>query len=1088
MVNGYCLDHQRSLLLHLKNNLTFNPTKSTKLVHWNQSDDDCCQWHGVTCKEGHVTALDLSQESISGGLNDLSALFRLQYLQSLNLAFNNFRSMIPQELHKLHNLRYLNLSDASFEGQVPEEISQLKRLVTLDLSSTFTSHHNLKLEKPNIALLMQNLTEITELYLDGVVISAKGDEWGRALSSSTGLRVLSMSSCNLSGPIDSSLAKLQSLSVLKLSHNKLSSIVPDSFANFSNLTILELSSCDLNGSFPKDIFQIHTLKVLDISDNQYLIGSLPDFPLLASLQYLNLRNTNFSGQLPKTISNLKHLSTIDLSYCKFNGSLPNSMSELTQLVYIDLSSNNLTGQLPSFNMSKNLTYLSLFLNHLSGDLPSNHFEGLINLVSIDLGFNSFNGNVPSSLFKLPYLRELKLPYNQLSGLLDEFDNASSPVLEMLDLGSNNLQGHIPVSVFNLRTLRVIQLSSNKFNGTIQLDLIRRLSNLTVLGLSHNNLLIDVNFKHDHNLSPFPEMRTILLASCKLKRIPSFLRNQSTLISLDLSGNEIEGSIPNWIWQLESLINLNLSRNSLTNFEKSLSNMSSNLFTVDLSSNKLKGPISFIPKYASYLDYSSNMLSSTIPPDIGNYLPFINILFLSNNSFKGEIHESFCNASSLRLLDLSYNSFNGMIPKCFATLSSSLRMLNFGVNKLRGHIPDTISSNSCSLRYLDLSDNLLEGSIPKSLINCKKLQVLNLGKNALSDKFPCFLSNISTLRIMVLRSNRLHGSIGCENSSGDWEMLHIVDLASNYLSGTITGTLLNSWKAMMRDENVLGPEFGHLFFEIDDNFHPMSLKAVLPHLNKYLAMKLVKIVANMSRSILDQGLADANSVDLARYQDSVIIVNKGQQMKLVKIQMAFTYVDMSNNYLEGLIPYEIMQFKALNALNLSHNSFSGHIPSSVGNLKNLESMDLSNNSLNGEIPQELSTLSFLGYLNLSFNHLVGQIPLSTQIQTFDADSFKGNEGLCGPPLTNNCSDYGVKGLPPSSSDSYNESLIDWNFLSVELGFIFGFGIFILPIITWKKWRLWYSQHIDEILYRIIPQLDFEYEQHEGKRYRILRWRY
>jgi len=421
------------------------------------------------------------------------------------------------------------------------------------------------------------------------------------------------------------------------------------------------------------------------------------------------------------------------------------------------------------------------------------------------------------------------------------------------------------------------------------------------------------------------------------------------------------------------------------------------------------------------------------------------------------------------------------------------MLNLGGNKLRGRIPDTISPNSCSLRYLDLNGNLLDGSIPKSLVNCKKLQVLNLGNNVLVDRFPCFLKNISTIRIMVLRFNKLHGTIGCPHSTGDWEMLHIVDLASNNFSGMIPGILLNSWKAMMRDEGMLGLEFGHLFFEIIDNYRPLGLKDVLSCFNKFLQMKLLKLLASMSPSILKQELVDNNSfeIDLLRYQDSIIVVNKGQQMKYVKIQMAFTYVDMSNNYFEGPIPDELMEFKALNALNLSHNAFTGHIPSSVGNLKNLESMDFSNNFFSGEIPQELSSLSYMGYLNLSFNHLVGKIPLGTQVQTFDADSFEGNEGLCGPPLTNNCSDDGVQGLPPQASESshsQNKSSIDWNFLSVELGYIFWFGIFILPLIFLMKWRLWYSKYVDELLYRFIPQLDFVYEQHEGKRYRTLRWRY
>ncbi|TKY63533.1 Receptor protein 12 [Spatholobus suberectus] len=174
--NGYLLGHQCSTLLHLKNSLIFSPTKSRKLTLWNQSKD-CCQWHGVTCNEGRVIALDLSEESISGGLVNSSALFSLQYLQSLNLAFNNLRSVIPSELYKLNNLRYLNFSNAGFEELIPLEISHLKKLVTLDLSSSFTSHHRLKLYEPNIGMLLQNFTDIAELYLDGAAISATGQEF-----------------------------------------------------------------------------------------------------------------------------------------------------------------------------------------------------------------------------------------------------------------------------------------------------------------------------------------------------------------------------------------------------------------------------------------------------------------------------------------------------------------------------------------------------------------------------------------------------------------------------------------------------------------------------------------------------------------------------------------------------------------------------------------------------------------------------------------------------------------------------------------------------------------------------------------------
>ncbi|KAG5054277.1 hypothetical protein JHK85_006787 [Glycine max] len=96
----------------------------------------------------------------------------------------------------------------------------------------------------------------------------------------------------------------------------------------------------------------------------------------------------------------------------------------------------------------------------------------------------------------------------------------------------------------------------------------------------------------------------------------------------------------------------------------------------------------------------------------------------------------------------------------------------------------------------------------------------------------------------------------------------------------------------------------------------------------------------------------------------------------------------------------MDFKELYILNLSNNALSGEIPSSIGNLRQLESLDLSQNALSGGIPMQIASLSFLSYLNLSFNHLVGKIPTGTQLQSFSASSFEGNDGLYGPPLTEN----------------------------------------------------------------------------------------
>ncbi|KAM1222301.1 hypothetical protein ACFX2J_009852 [Malus domestica] len=303
--SSQCSGDQQSLLLHLKNTLTFDPATSQKLVNWNNGSD-YCSWEGVSCKEGCVSNLDLSFKSITGGLDNSSSLFRLKSIDNLNLAYNNFKyTQIPSEFKQLTGLSNLNLSNAGFAGQVPIEISNLTRLVTLDLSTFyFPGTPSLNLERPNLNVFIQNFPELVELYLDGVNISALGNEWCQAISSSLPkLRVLSLSTCNLSGPIDSSLLKLQSLSVIRIDNNNLSTQVPEFFSNFPNLTSLGIANSGLYGAFPKKIFQVNTLQAVDLSYNLQLQGSLPKFSKSEAADYrisLKLQTSRIIFQASKS--------------------------------------------------------------------------------------------------------------------------------------------------------------------------------------------------------------------------------------------------------------------------------------------------------------------------------------------------------------------------------------------------------------------------------------------------------------------------------------------------------------------------------------------------------------------------------------------------------------------------------------------------------------------------------------------------------------------------------------------------------------------------------------------------------------------
>ncbi|BFG19538.1 hypothetical protein CerSpe_058120 [Prunus speciosa] len=207
-----------------------------------------------------------------------------------------------------------------------------------------------------------------------------------------------------------------------------------------------------------------------------------------------------------------------------------------------------------------------------------------------------------------------------------------------------------------------------------------------------------------------------------------------------------------------------------------------------------------------------------------------------------------------------------------------------------------------------------------------------------------------------------------------------------------------------------------------------------------------------------------------YGDAVTITSKGSEMDLVKILNFFTLIDFSCNKFNGSIPEEMGEFKSLYVLNLSCNAFTGEIPSSFGNMRVLESLDLSKNNLSGKIPQQLAKLTFLSFLNLSNNQLVGSIPTSTQFSTFPKASFTGNKGLWGPPLTAD-DKPGLPVPPPASNESRRSSghEINWDLISVEIGFVFGFGVAIGSLAFYKRWRNWYYKATLNIIFKMFPQL-------------------
>ena len=214
-------------------------------------------------------------------------------------------------------------------------------------------------------------------------------------------------------------------------------------------------------------------------------------------------------------------------------------------------------------------------------------------------------------------------------------------------------------------------------------------------------------------------------------------------------------------------------------------------------------------------------------------------------------------------------------------------------------------------------------------------------------------------MLVLRNNKFHGQILKLESKHLFPELIIFDISCNDFSGPLPADYIKNFEAMM---NVVEAEGSLQYLEFS-------------YTSPYVYPSL--------------------------YDDSVVVTIKDINIMFMKIPTIFVTIDLSQNNFEGEIPDVIGELHALKGLNLSHNRLTGPIPQSLGNLANLESLDLSSNMLASEIPTELTDLNYLAVLNLSRNHLVGAIPRGKQFDTFMSDSYEGNVGLCGFPLSIKC---------------------------------------------------------------------------------------
>lgn len=157
------------------------------------------------------------------------------------------------------------------------------------------------------------------------------------------------------------------ISVISLSYNKLTGVLPPELGNLSQLRGLSLSSNRLYGHIPIELGNLFELDALDLSGNE-LLGPIPaELSDLPKLRTFSLGNNQLSGSIPPALGNIRSLQTLILSHNQLSGDIPEELGDLAQLNALYLSHNQLGGVIPdALGRLSQLSELDLSYNQLSG--------------------------------------------------------------------------------------------------------------------------------------------------------------------------------------------------------------------------------------------------------------------------------------------------------------------------------------------------------------------------------------------------------------------------------------------------------------------------------------------------------------------------------------------------------------------------------------------------------------------------------------------------------------------------------------------------------------------------------------------------
>ncbi|KAK0079520.1 hypothetical protein PV325_001105 [Microctonus aethiopoides] len=664
---------------------------STRRIHLSSNNISFIDINAFNGLEDILEYLNLENNELNGIPSALSGLKRISYLnlannnihnisynafesfgehlRVLSLATNNLVALPVIALTVCRRLLHLNLEYNKITNVVPGDFEWAESLEILVL-------RNNALTKLDFATF-KGANKLKELSLSFNQLSEFNDKALVGIENNLEIIELSFAFANDALP-NKALASLNNLLWLVLDNNNFHTIDSNIFCAFQQLRYINMESNQLNylssELFCPDIHQ----KLRDIKFGYNYLEIIPDdtFVNLTELRSLDLTGNRIHHLTFGTINNCPKLTTISLAYNRISSMENEALHALPNLKYLNLEFNELTslnfdaitesGELGfslnvSYNVISEINYVRNLINLTSLDigynnltqLPGHIFTATPNLRTLDLRSNYLT-TLQSGTFALEYLETLNLRDNRLEALRKQAFHGM-PSLQQLDISGNSLFQISTEQFRNLRNLRILNISRNRIRS-LPRDIFEG-TRIELLDLSYNKITI---VPSPTFLEVAYTLRDLNLAENFIEHLDALAFPTSQLTSLNLANNHLTILPDNSFVSLTKLQSLNLSQNYLqANFKELLHYLPGlrHLYMINCGFRQI--PILPLTNL-NILDLSFNDIDNIKQVDT-QYFPHLKVLKLVNNSLTAVPNVKL---QFLRQLDLSYNPIEELTRDTF----------------------------------------------------------------------------------------------------------------------------------------------------------------------------------------------------------------------------------------------------------------------------------------------------------------------------------------------------------------------------------------------------------------------------------------